>query len=164
MKVCKHCDEPKSPDKMVPCGKAGSRLRALCKQCKVRINKTRRHQNPEDDRRISRAYQQRLRADLSRLPQVIFSDSRRTDKKAQRENNLTKEFIATEIAKGCAYCGESKIRMTPDRIDNSLGHTQGNVVSACLRCNYTRKDMGCWWQKECKKPACGACSTDGRVG
>lgn len=72
---------------------------------------------------------------------TIWIDSRSTDRKVGRENNLTKEFIAGEIAKGCSYCGESSIRMTLDRIDNEKGHTQDNVVPACIRCNYTRRNM-----------------------
>jgi len=54
---------------------------------------------------------------------------------------LTKGFIAEQVAKGCLYCGESEIRMTLDRICNEKGHTQDNVMPACIRCNYTRRDM-----------------------
>jgi hypothetical protein len=31
--------------------------------------------------------------------------------------------------------------MTIDRIDNEIGHTLSNVVPACIRCNYVRRDM-----------------------
>lgn len=31
--------------------------------------------------------------------------------------------------------------MTLDRIDNTIGHVQTNVVAACVRCNYMRRDM-----------------------
>jgi len=31
--------------------------------------------------------------------------------------------------------------MTLDRVDNTCGHIQSNVVSACVRCNYMRRDM-----------------------
>jgi hypothetical protein len=31
--------------------------------------------------------------------------------------------------------------MTLDRIDNDKGHTEDNVVPACIRCNYTRRSM-----------------------
>ena len=72
---------------------------------------------------------------------TIRVDTRSSDRKAGLENDLTREFIAAEVAKGCFYCGESKIRMTLDRIDNNLGHLMTNVVPACIRCNYTRKDM-----------------------
>jgi len=72
---------------------------------------------------------------------AIKTDSRASDRKAGRDNDLTREFIAAEISKGCTYCGETEIRMTLDRINNDRGHTQDNVVPACIRCNYTRKNM-----------------------
>lgn len=31
--------------------------------------------------------------------------------------------------------------MTMDRIDNSLGHLMSNVLPACIRCNYLRRDV-----------------------
>jgi hypothetical protein len=31
--------------------------------------------------------------------------------------------------------------MTLDRIDNKRGHSRANVVPACIRCNYARRDM-----------------------
>jgi len=31
--------------------------------------------------------------------------------------------------------------MTLDRIDDAKGHTADNVVPACIRCNYARRDM-----------------------
>lgn len=45
------------------------------------------------------------------------------------------------IQEPCVYCGEDQIRMTVDRIDNEVGHVKGNIVSACERCNYARRDM-----------------------
>jgi len=72
---------------------------------------------------------------------VIWKDTRAADLKRNRQNDLTKDFIAEQIAKGCSYCGEKDLRMTLDRIDNTLGHLQTNVVPACIRCNYVRKNM-----------------------
>jgi len=71
----------------------------------------------------------------------IWIDSRKTDKRRGLENNLTKDFIESMLKLGCRYCGETDGRMTLDRIDNRIGHTQSNVVTACIRCNYTRCDM-----------------------
>lgn len=31
--------------------------------------------------------------------------------------------------------------MSLDRIDNKVGHLKTNVVAACIRCNYFRRDM-----------------------
>ena len=71
----------------------------------------------------------------------ILNDSRKSDKKKGLANDLTRGFIDLEISKGCSYCGEIDIRMTLDRIDNTIGHLQSNVVPACIRCNLTRGNM-----------------------
>src|SRR5579862_8733161 len=71
----------------------------------------------------------------------IYKDSRQSDRKSGLENDLTKEFIEAAIAGGCTYCGETALRMTLDRIDNARGHTQDNVVAACIRCNYLRRSV-----------------------
>jgi hypothetical protein len=55
--------------------------------------------------------------------------------------DLTKNFVRDLISKPCDYCGDEKSKMTLDRIDNDLGHTKANVVPACVRCNYLRRDM-----------------------
>lgn len=81
------------------------------------------------------------RASNSCTEKFIRADSRKSDKKAGRQNDLTTEAIRELIAQGCSYCGETELRMTLDRKDNGLGHTLDNVVPACIRCNYTRKNM-----------------------
>jgi hypothetical protein len=81
------------------------------------------------------------RADPLLRHRFLWEDSRRSDRKNNRENDLTKEHIQHLISRDCAYCGESTILMTLDRKDNSLGHTQDNCIACCIRCNYIRRDM-----------------------
>lgn len=71
----------------------------------------------------------------------ICKDSKGYDKKKGYSNDLTKEFVAAAILNGCVYCGETGLRMTLDRIDNSKGHTTDNVLAACVRCNFIRGSM-----------------------
>lgn len=71
----------------------------------------------------------------------ILQDSRKSDRLKGRENDLDVEFIKDMISRPCSYCGETKIRITLDRKDNSIGHLKSNVVPACIRCNYTKRDM-----------------------
>jgi hypothetical protein len=85
--------------------------------------------------------QKKWRKDPAKIPNLICRDSRGSDKKLGRSNNLNPEWVRTEIANGCSYCGETELRMTLDRIDNSKGHTRDNVRPACIRCNYLRRDM-----------------------
>lgn len=72
---------------------------------------------------------------------AIWRDARGSDRKAGRANDLTVEFIRQQIENPCGYCGEAALRMTLDRVDNSIGHVMTNVVACCVRCNYVRRDM-----------------------
>jgi hypothetical protein len=72
---------------------------------------------------------------------VIFADSRKTDRLKGFDNNMTVDFIRDLINRDCIYCGETKLRMTLDRIDNTKGYVVGNVNPSCIRCNYTRGSM-----------------------
>lgn len=81
------------------------------------------------------------RRDPVRRADVIWNDSRLSDKRFGRDNDLTKDGIRHLIAQGCVYCGETQLKMTLDRRDNGLGHIQTNVIPCCIRCNYVRRDM-----------------------
>lgn len=81
------------------------------------------------------------RRDPSTRHRWIVQDSKKSDRKKGLKNDLTPEFVAALIRNGCCYCGELKLKMTLDRVDNSLGHLQSNVVPACIRCNFMRRDM-----------------------
>lgn len=83
----------------------------------------------------------RMRAAGIDVARFILREARRSDKLRERTCDLTKEQIEALIAGGCSYCGETGLRMTLDRVDNTLGHTRANVVPACIRCNYARRDM-----------------------
>lgn len=84
--------------------------------------------------------EQRRRRDPKFAAKYIVQDSRASDKRKGRENNLSREWVEQQIQSGCSYCGEQELRMTLDRVDNSKGHTRDNVRVACLRCNYLRRD------------------------
>ncbi len=83
----------------------------------------------------------RMRAEGIDVARFILRDARRADALRGRTCDLTKERIEALIAEGCRYCGETELRMTLDRVDNARGHTSENVVPACIRCNYARRDM-----------------------
>ena len=56
---------------------------------------------------------------------------------------ITLEFYEGLINKGCHYCGIALTDMSGhcmDRIDNSNGYTQDNVLPACGTCNCIRGD------------------------
>ena len=78
---------------------------------------------------------------MKNVPSTICTDSRKADRKKGLINDMTVDFVRGLIGDGCSYCGESELRMTLDRIDNAVGHVTTNVVPACIRCNYMRRDM-----------------------
>lgn len=55
-------------------------------------------------------------------------------------NNVTKEWVVDNIFSGsCFYCGDSNWEhLGCDRIDNSLPHTEDNVLCSCGICNTER--------------------------
>lgn len=66
------------------------------------------------------------------------------DKRKNRgECTLTSDWIVENIFNSkCVYCGETDWKkLGCDRIDNSLPHTQDNVVCSCWDCNNERKSM-----------------------
>ena len=72
----------------------------------------------------------------------IIEDSRKSDRKKGLQHDLTVDFVEKLISSNtCAYCGEDKLLITIDRIDNDVGHTDQNIVAACIRCNMLRGSM-----------------------
>jgi hypothetical protein len=127
---CKTCEEFK-PQKAYELVRKWRKK--TCRACDAR---RKYHRDPDKTSKKRKERRQRLPATH------IMQDSRKSDKKAGRDgNNITTLFVQETIKYGCKYCGETSLRMTLDRIDNSLAHTVDNVVPACIRCNLTRRSM-----------------------
>lgn len=145
-KKCPVCAETKPHSAFGKTRRAGSVvLQSSCKKCEAARGRKAYDLMSEEGKRVVRARQslnqKRLRAAGGKVGAFILMDSRKADRRAKRANDLDRPFIEATIKGGCLYCGETDLRMTLDRIDNTLGHTKSNVVPACIRCNYTRKDM-----------------------
>ena len=62
------------------------------------------------------------------------------DKKHGREFSISREFMYDVVFnKRCIYCGDTE-NVGLDRIDNTKGHTEDNVVPCCYECNVARGD------------------------
>jgi len=129
---CKHCHKTKPIGKFRPLRRNSPYRRRICTACYGKVY----WQRHKDKLNVQRSQYRK-----NNPAQAIYSDTRAVDRKKGRANDLTKEFIAESISKGCSYCGEASIRMSLDRIDNSKGHTVDNVVPACIRCNTIRGSM-----------------------
>jgi len=143
--ACKGCGKSE-PEVVFNLRKSGGRYykRHLCTVCYREYKRGQPNKNkhsPENKRR------QGLRAKIRRQnPEFsanhILGDSRTSDRSKGRGNDLDLEFVR-ELTKNnlCAYCGETNLRITLDRIDNALGHLKTNVIAACIRCNGIRCNM-----------------------
>jgi hypothetical protein len=109
-----------------------------CRSC---YNNSRKPKNTEYELMRSARIANERKNGINRASYILI-DYKNKDKKRDMDNDLTLDFISMSINKGCLYCGETTIaRLGLDRIDNSIGHLQMNVVPCCRLCNFTKKDM-----------------------
>lgn len=54
--------------------------------------------------------------------------------------DLTVREVHDLIVQPCTYCGTTTEPRGLDRIDNSKSHVRGNVLPACVHCNFARAD------------------------
>ena len=125
MKRCSSCTALKPLSEFQRCKQNKDGYRGRCKNCIAVVDGEARKQS---------------RKDPAFRAKWICEDSKR-DKKKGRQNDLSVDFVEGLIASGCAYCGDTHLQMTLDRIDNALGHLRTNVVPSCIRCNLLRSDM-----------------------
>lgn len=111
--------------------------RKTCRSCR---RKNKRSKNLFEHRRRDREYCSKRRKENPIA--YLLIDCNSTDRKMGfQKNNLTIKNVNYLIQDGCKYCGEKSIKMTLDRIDNSLSHNIENVIPSCLRCNIIRGSM-----------------------
>ncbi|KAG2763857.1 hypothetical protein Pcac1_g24542 [Phytophthora cactorum] len=68
------------------------------------------------------------------------------DAKAKRKFGMTLEHLNTLLQKqkylcGLCYCQLTTDTASADRINNNLGHIDGNIVISCVKGNTARKDV-----------------------
>jgi len=131
---CRVCGEYKHSSEFGRNGKGN--LERLCKICK---RKSRPIREALVSSKLAQIKLQRL--DPNMIPKFVLTDCRRSDRKKNRDNDLTLEVVRELLANPCSYCEETSLRMTLDRKDNSIGHVVHNVVPSCIRCNLARGSM-----------------------
>ena len=142
---CKKCKRKRRESFFYLNRTAGKEYRkSICKNCdnKARTSRAMRWR-PHTQEQIEKRRLSNLRYRKSPKARVgsIIRDARHFDKRKGFDHRLTTAWVSQQISKPCSYCGERTLLMTLDRIDNLKGHVPENLNSACLRCNYLRRDM-----------------------
>lgn len=120
---------------------------SICRACDAARDKPKRKLRVVTVEQVAqaRAQARAARKEQEQYPEVrarvLLSDLRGSDRKRDMACTLTLDFVRIHVAAPCVYCGEDEIMRTLDRIDNTVGHTEDNVVSACTRCNRVRINM-----------------------
>lgn len=72
------------------------------------------------------------------------------DKKKEKTTicDLNVDELLSFTKQPCFYCGDSLDRINVDRVDNTIGHTKGNLVPSCYCCNSVRMEK--WSHEEMK--------------
>ena len=115
----------------------------LCSSCRSEYKK-KYPTNPESQNKANKNSQEKkkaLRQSGTCDERFVYEDCKSWDKKQGFKFDLTVEQIWDIISAGCSYCGETQIKIGLDRVDNDQGHVLNNVVAACTRCNYLKRDM-----------------------
>ncbi|KAG2844588.1 hypothetical protein PC129_g6750 [Phytophthora cactorum] len=91
-------------------------------------------------------YPSRTPANAFQFPAKRMSGYNSQDAEAKREFGMTLEHLDMLLQKqkylcGLCYCPLGSDTASADRINNKLGHVDGNILISCISCNTARKDM-----------------------
>ncbi|GMF42761.1 unnamed protein product [Phytophthora lilii] len=91
-------------------------------------------------------YPDKAPANAFQFPGQRMGGYKSQDAKAEREFGLTLNHLDTLLQKqkylcGLCYCQLTADTASADRINNKLGHIDGNILVSCIKCNTGRKDM-----------------------
>jgi len=151
--TCKQCGKPlpKKRFRIRGASKEGKIWRSgICKKCTYENTaeyKIRKHGCDPTARTRTRRYLDRIKTARQNdvrgpvVAQQICHNAKKADKRRGQSYGLTRPQVEDLISGPCHYCGETDLKMTLDRIDNSIGHVENNVLPACIRCNNIRGDM-----------------------
>lgn len=133
MKKCPKCKLEKPLSDFYPDRRRTDGVRRECKEC----TKLARRIYGKTPRAHECAYIQRRNGGR-------FSCAKRNARMAQKEWQLTRlEYLALISVGSCFYCGSPlpEAGTALDRIDNSFGYIDGNVVPCCHVCNTVKSDF-----------------------
>ncbi|KAG2817017.1 hypothetical protein PC113_g23021 [Phytophthora cactorum] len=91
-------------------------------------------------------YPDKKPANAFQFPVKRLGGYKSQDAKAKREFGMTLDHLDTLLQNqkylcGLCYCQLTEDTASADRINNKLGHIDGNILVSCAKCNTARKDM-----------------------
>ncbi|KAG3096551.1 hypothetical protein PC121_g2533 [Phytophthora cactorum] len=91
-------------------------------------------------------YPDKKPANALQFPAKRMGGYKSQDTQAKRKCGMTLEHLNTSLQKqkylcGLCYCQLTADIPSADRINNNLGHIDGNILISCVKCNSARKDM-----------------------
>ncbi|KAE9049882.1 hypothetical protein PR001_g2907 [Phytophthora rubi] len=91
-------------------------------------------------------YPDKKSANAFQFPANRLSGYKSQDVKAKRDFGMTVDHLNTLLQNqkylcGLCYCQLTTDTASADRINNKLGHIDGNILISCVKCNTARKDM-----------------------
>lgn len=130
-------------------------FRHVCLICWQPVSRAEYHKNKDNDQRknnrkkrrvIENAKESKERMNKENIAKFVLQDSKTNGTTKGLENTLTIEFVIQMLQLPCSYCGIEQKDLTVGRIgldrkDSTIGYIQSNVVQACSRCNFLKRDM-----------------------
>lgn len=95
--------------------------------------------DPEYRKSLNQKARDRRKTDPAKFS---FKNARDRARENGYEFGLDRETYTDLILANCAYCGAAPNPVNGvDRVDNSIGYTVKNSVTACSICNYAKRTM-----------------------
>lgn len=149
-KVCKtKSGKGCNTEKQLECfRKSGKYYRSLCKECEYQYIQLHRNNNKDKVKEWSSNYYQKNKEKI--IKKVVKYQREVYNKTFQRKYQcyknsasrrkyifeLTlKDFIILITDKKCFFCNKKCDKMGIDRIENTIGYKNGNVIPCCKDCN-----------------------------
>lgn len=76
-----------------------------------------------------------LKKEYDQTPKGRFTIIKKGAKRRGHSFGITMDYFMTFWNKDCSYCGDEIEGIGLDRIKNSIGYEEGNLVSCCTMCN-----------------------------
>lgn len=115
--------------------------RPITEEARLRYRAADRASYARDPERQARAVARTHAHRLARPEKQAWYYYRKNAQRAGREFNLDRRLFEDLVTDVCFYCGDPPSPVNGvDRVDNTRGYTEDNVVSCCRECNSAKRN------------------------